>query len=67
MLIPAAATLGTAARGYRLSRAEPNAADSNSAVTFSFQLPSREPEEYALLEILAEVLEQVSLYLDEYG
>jgi secreted Zn-dependent insulinase-like peptidase len=36
----------------------PNAKDDNSATTFYFQLPSREIEDYILLELLAESLEQ---------
>ena len=44
--------------GLRISRPEPNDQDANSAVTFYFQLPSRDPKEYLLVELLAEALEQ---------
>lgn len=62
VLIPVASTLPSptpqSPLGYRLTRAEPNTADSNSATTFYFQLPSRAPEDYLLVELLAEALEQ---------
>ena len=45
-------------QGYRLSRPEPNDNDDNSCATFYFQLPSRDPKEYVLVELLAEAVEQ---------
>ena len=44
--------------GYRLAYPEPNLNDENSAASFYFQLPSRSPQEYMYLHLLAEVLEQ---------
>jgi len=44
--------------GNRLSRKEPNTNDENSAATFYFQLPSRSINEYLLVEILADAIEQ---------
>lgn len=44
--------------GNRLSRKEPNTNDENSAATFYFQLPSRSINEYLLMELLADAIEQ---------
>jgi secreted Zn-dependent insulinase-like peptidase len=44
--------------GYRLDNAEPNENDENSACTFYFQLPSRDIEQYAVLELLAEIIDE---------
>jgi insulysin len=49
---------GAGAIGYRISRPEPNANDDNSAASFYFQLPSRDPASYMSLELLSDVLEQ---------
>jgi secreted Zn-dependent insulinase-like peptidase len=48
--------VGTA--GYRAAHPGPNPKDDNSAVSFVFQLPTRNPSWYMLVELLAEVLEQ---------
>lgn len=45
-------------KGFRLTNPEPNENDDNSAVTFYFQVPSKEIEDYIMLELLAEVIEQ---------
>jgi insulysin len=45
--------------GVLIAHPEPNAKDTNSAVSFYFQLPSREPTQYMHVELLAEVLEQL--------
>lgn len=45
-------------KGYRIARPEPNTNDENSAVSFYFQLPSFQPEEYMYVELLADLLEQ---------
>jgi insulysin len=44
--------------GFRVAQPEPNPKDTNSATCFHLQLPSRDPEEYMRVELLAEVLEQ---------
>ena len=44
--------------GYRLANTEPNTNDSNSAVTFYFQQPSRSMKAYLLVELLSDVIEQ---------
>ena len=44
--------------GNRISRLEPNTNDENSAAAFYFQLPSRKIEDYLLMEILADAIEQ---------
>ena len=44
--------------GYRLKNIEPNENDDNSASTFYFQVPSRAIEDYMMLELLAEVIDQ---------
>ena len=44
--------------GYRLANTEPNTNDSNSAVTFYFQQPSRAMKAYLLVELLSDVIEQ---------
>jgi insulysin len=41
-----------------LTNDEPNDNDENSAVTFYFQVPSKEIKDYMMIELLAEVLEQ---------
>jgi len=63
VLFPVARELETAANGQpaaglRIARAEPNEEDENSATSFYFQLPSRVVEEYVLVELLADVVEQ---------
>jgi len=50
--------LPEAAVGYKLARPEPNTQDENSAVTFYFQLPTRDAKETILLELLSEAIEQ---------
>ena len=57
-LSPADAAKSTTASGLRLTRPGPNEKDDNSATTFYFQLPTRNIEEYVLLEILSESVEQ---------
>jgi insulysin len=52
------AAASTTASGLRLTRPGPNEKDDNSATTFYFQLPTREIDEYVLLEILSESVEQ---------
>jgi secreted Zn-dependent insulinase-like peptidase len=44
--------------GLRTSHPEPNAHDINSAASLYFHLPNRLPEDYMIVELLAEVLEQ---------
>lgn len=44
--------------GYRIKNVEPNENDDNSASTFYFQVPSRAIEDYMMLEMLAEVIDQ---------
>lgn len=44
--------------GHRMIHKEPNQNDENSAASFYFQLPSREPKDYMYLELLSEVIEQ---------
>ena len=57
-LSPDEAAKSTIASGKRLTRPGPNVKDDNSATTFYFQLPTRNIEDYVLLEILSESLEQ---------
>jgi insulysin len=45
--------------GVLIAHPEPNPKDTNSAVSFYFQLPSREPAQYMHVELLTEVLEQL--------
>jgi secreted Zn-dependent insulinase-like peptidase len=45
--------------GVLIAHPEPNPKDTNSAVSFYFQLPRREPTQYMHVELLAEVLEQL--------
>jgi secreted Zn-dependent insulinase-like peptidase len=56
--VPKAKDLGGDYRGILLRNQEPNKNDANSAVNFYFQLPSRDPHEYLLIELLADLLEQ---------
>lgn len=49
---------GQSTGGLRTSHPEPNAQDINSAASLYFHLPSRSPEDYMIVELLAEVLEQ---------
>ena len=44
--------------GVLLARQEPNEEDENSAVSFYFQVPTRKVEDYVIVELLADVLEQ---------
>ena len=57
-LSSALAAQSTIASGKRLTRPGPNVEDDNSATTFYFQLPTRRIEDYVLLEILSESIEQ---------
>ena len=52
--------------GYLIDRMEPNEGDSNSACSFYFQLNSTDPVEYMKLELLSDVLEEVSLMLQPF-
>lgn len=44
--------------GYLIHKLEPNANDDNSAVTFYYQLPTRDMIETCKLEMLAEIIEE---------
>jgi insulysin len=55
---PTASSLGENKLGARLAHPEPNSNDENSAVSFIFQLPSREIADLMLLELLGQAIEQ---------
>jgi hypothetical protein len=48
----------SAASGFIVAHPEPNKEDDNSAVTFYFQMPSREVADTVLVELLAESIDQ---------
>jgi secreted Zn-dependent insulinase-like peptidase len=48
----------SAASGFIVAHEEPNKEDDNSAVTFYFQMPSREVADTVLVELLAESIDQ---------
>jgi len=57
VLMPTCAELN-GADGLLIAHMEPNPDDENSAVSFYFQYPTREVQEYMMVELLADTLEQ---------
>jgi hypothetical protein len=55
--IPAVPT-SSAKLGYRISKPEPNENDDNSAVSFYYQLPTRDIHDTSVMEMLSETLEE---------